>query len=75
MLSETFRKQLNDLHQTQIFNIEIDIIFTVIVSYWISITYNRNFTSTLISIILISIIIHRIFRINTFINRLIFGNV
>lgn len=73
MFSEVFRQRLEKLHQYKIFGVELDIIFMLFISYWISWNYNVNFYKTLLYVIIISIIVHRIFRINTTLNKYIFG--
>lgn len=75
MFSEKTRKRLEDLHRTKILGIDLDILFTVLISYYISQTYKKNFYNVLITIVLISVIVHRTFRINTRLNEIIFGRV
>lgn len=68
-------KRLEELHRIQIVGIDLDILFTLIISYYISLTYHHNFYKVLFIILILSIIVHRIFRINTRLNEMIFGNV
>jgi hypothetical protein len=75
MLSEATRQRLEKLHRIQILGIDLDILFTIIVSYYITNAYKKNFFQILITILVISIIVHRTFRINTRINEMIFGKV
>lgn len=75
MLSEETRVRLEKWHRVQIMGIDMDILFTVFLSYYITTNYRRNFYQVLISVLLISIIVHRLFRINTRINQMIFGKV
>lgn len=75
MLSENNRQRLEKLHRIQILGIDMDILFMLIVSYYISNTYKKNFLQVLIIILVISVIVHRTFRINTRINEMIFGKV
>ena len=75
MFSETTRKRLEGIHRIQIVGIDLDIIFTLTISYYISLTYHYDFYKVLFIIVLISIIVHRIFRINTRVNEMIFGKV
>ena len=75
MFSETTRKRLEEIHRIQIVGIDLDIIFTLTISYYISLTYHYNFYKVLFIIVLISIIVHRILRINTRVNEMIFGKV
>jgi hypothetical protein len=73
MLSEATRQYLEKLHRIQIFGIDLDILFMLIVSYYIANSYKKNFFQVIIIILIISIIVHRTFRINTRINEMIFG--
>lgn len=75
MLSETNRQRLEKLHRIQILGIDMDILFMLIISYYISNIYKKNFTQVIITILFISIFVHRIFRINTRVNEMIFGKV
>ncbi len=73
MFSEETRKQLEELHRLKILGIDLDILFMILISYYITRTYNYNFYNVLIIVFIISIITHRIFKINTRINEIIFG--
>lgn len=75
MFSEQTRKQLEELHKIQIIGIDLDILFTTVISYYIANVYNYNFYKVILIVFLVSSFIHRIFRINTRINELIFGKV
>lgn len=75
MFSETTRKRLEEIHRIQIVGIDLDIIFTLTISYYISLTYHYDFYKVLFIIVLVSIIVHRILRINTRVNEMIFGKV
>lgn len=76
MISENTRKRLENLHRIQVFGIvDLDILFTIMISYYITITYKVNFYKVLISIVVISVIVHRMLRINTRLNEMIFGKV
>ena len=75
MFSETTRKRLEEIHRIQIVGIDLDIIFTLTISYYISLTYHYDFYKVLFIIVLISIIVHRMLRINTRVNEMIFGKV
>ena len=75
MFSEKTRKTLEELHRKKILGIDLDILFTLLISYYISQTYKKNLYQVLIIIALISVIVHRTFRINTRINEIIFGRV
>lgn len=75
MLSETTRQHLERLHRIQILGIDLDILFMLIVSYYIANTYKKNSFQVFIIVLVITIIVHRTFRINTRINEIIFGKV
>jgi hypothetical protein len=75
MFSKDTRQRLENFHRIQILGIDLDILFTIFISYYISNHYKKNFNQVLITILFISIIVHRIFRINTRINEVIFGKV
>jgi hypothetical protein len=75
MLSEVTRQRLEKLHRIQILGIDLNILFMVIVSYYIANTYKKIFFQVLIIILVINVIVHRTFRINTRINEMIFGKV
>ena len=61
-------------HSYRIFNIAIvDVIFTLIGGYIISKFFGYKIKDTIIILFLIGIIMHRIFCVDTTINRLIFG--
>lgn len=40
MFSEETRKQLEELHKLKILGIDLDILFMILISYYITITYN-----------------------------------
>lgn len=75
MLSENTRQYLERLHRIQILGIDLDILFMLIVSYYVSNTYKKSYLQVFIIVLVISIIVHRTFRINTRINEMIFGKV
>lgn len=72
---DELRQQIEDIHLYKIAGIELDIIFTVLITYWISENYHKDFYTTLLYVIIISVAVHRIFRINTSLNKYIFGKV
>ena len=53
MFSEKTRKRLEELHRIQILGIDLDILFTLLISYYISQTYKQKFYQVLIIIVLI----------------------
>ena len=69
-----FGKPKDGLHSIRIFNIAIiDLILTIIGSFIISKWMNWNFFNTIIVLLIVGIILHRVFCVNTTINKLIFG--
>ena len=72
---DELRQNIEDIHLYKIGGIELDIIFTIFITYCISENYHKDFYTTLLYVIIISIAVHRIFRINTTLNKYIFGKV
>lgn len=69
-----FGKEKTGVHSYRIFNIAIvDLISTIIVSWIISKYFNLNFNETSIALLLLGIISHRIFCIETTIDKLLFN--
>lgn len=68
-------KRLEEIYRIQIIGIDLDIILTLTTSYYISLIYYYNFYKVLFVIALRSIIVNRIFKINTRVNEMIFGKV
>jgi hypothetical protein len=74
--STIFGKPNEGIHSYRIFDLAImDIIFTIIGVFIISIIFKLNFLRTLIITFILGIILHRLFCVNTKINTMIFGNV
>jgi hypothetical protein len=72
--STIFGKPNEGIHSYRIFDLAImDIIFTIIGVFIISIIFKLNFLRTLIITFILGIILHRLFCVNTKINRIIFG--
>ena len=72
--STIFGKPNEGIHSYRIFDLAImDIIFTIIGVFIISIIFKLNFLRTLIITFIIGIILHRLFCVNTKINKMIFG--
>ncbi len=62
------------LHSIRIFNIAIiDVAMTIIAAYFISHFTQYNFYYTLISLFILGIFFHKIFCVNTTINKLLFS--
>jgi len=73
-LSEIFGRPNEGAHSYRFMNLAIvDILGTIIGAFIIAKIFKLNFTVTLIVIFIIGIILHRLFCVNTTINKLIFG--
>jgi len=59
MLSEITRQHLERLHRIQILFIDLDILFMLIVSQYVSNTYKKSYFQVFIIVLVISIIVHR----------------
>jgi len=69
-----FGEPKTGIHSYRIFDLAImDIIQTIIGGYIISIYFGYDKIKTIIWLFIIGILIHRIFCVNTTINKLIFG--
>ena len=74
--SDIFGKPNEVVHSYRIFNIAIvDVISTIIGALIISYIFNINFILLLIFMFLLGIVLHRLFCVNTTINKLIFGEI
>jgi len=74
--SEIFGKPNEGVHSYRIFNLAIiDILLTIIGAFIIAKLFNYNFMVILIIIFILGIILHRLFCVNTTINKFIFGNI
>ena len=75
MKDDTFGKVGEGIHSYRVFNLAIiDVLFTILGSYFISYIFDISFLTVLIVIFLIGIILHRKFNVKTTIDKLIFGN-
>ena len=73
-LKEIFGKEGEGVHSYRVFNIAIvDVIATIIGAYLLSIFFKINFWIILIILFILGIILHRLFCVNTTINKFIFG--
>ncbi len=71
---DIFGKPNQGLHKYRIFNIAIiDLVFTIIVAYFISTQFKISFSKTFIILMIIAIIIHKLFGVETTINKFIFN--
>lgn len=67
-------KPKKGIHSYRIFNIAIaDVIMTIIGAVIISYLFKFNFCTTLIILFLLGIIAHRIFCVNTTVDKLLFS--
>jgi len=74
--SDIFGRPNEGVHSYRLFNIAIvDVVSTIIGAMIISYVFNINFILILILLFLLGIVLHRLFCVNTTINKLIFGNV
>lgn len=71
-----FGEERKGFHSYRLFDIAIgDFIGTVIIAVIISYYTKYNFLITLVTLLLLGIIAHRLFCVNTKINMMIFGKV
>lgn len=72
--SEIFGKPKEGVHSYRILDLAIvDIIMTIIGAITITLIFKINFFLILIFLFLLGIFLHRLFCVNTTINKLIFG--
>ena len=71
-----FGKENEGVHSYRFLNLAIvDVILTIVGAFMLSYFFKFNFFLILILLFLIGIVLHRIFCVNTTINKLIFGYV
>jgi len=64
------------VHAYRIFGVAaVDLSLTILAAYFISEHFKTHFVYTLIVILLLGIVVHRLFCVNTTINKLVFGTV
>lgn len=69
-----FGKPGEGVHSYRFFNIAVvDVIATIIGAFIISFLFNDNFFSILLLLFLLGIVLHRLFCVNTTINKFLFG--
>lgn len=74
--SNIFGKPNEGVHSYRIFNIAIvDVIATLLGGLLISYLFNINYFIVITVLFLLGIVLHRLFCVNTTINKLIFGDV
>lgn len=73
-LSEIFGRPNEGVHSYRFMNLAIvDVLATIIGAFIIARIFNWNFFLTLLVIFILGIILHRLFCVNTTINKFIFG--
>lgn len=69
-----FGKERQGFHSWRLFDIAIgDLLLTIIGAYLLSFALKTQFIITFITVLVIGVIVHRLFCVNTKINTLIFG--
>ena len=72
--SNIFGEPNTGLHKYRFLDLAIiDVLLTVLLGFFISKIFKKTFWKVIIVLFLIAIIFHRIFCVNTTINKLIFG--
>jgi hypothetical protein len=72
--SDIFGKPNEGAHSYRFLNLAIvDVILTIIGSFIIAKLFNLNFPLVLLFIFILGVILHRLFCVNTTINKFIFG--
>ena len=74
--SDIFGKPKTGFHSYRVFDIAIfDLLGTIAISGLLSYVFNFNFSIVLLILLFLGIILHRLFCVNTTINKLIFGEI
>jgi len=74
--SDIFGKPNEGVHSYRIFNIAIvDVIATLLGALIINYIFKINYFIVLVILFILGIVLHRLFCVNTTINRYIFGNI
>ena len=69
-----FGKEREGIHKYRIFDIAIvDVIGTILLGVVIAYYFKLNYYITILLLFIIAIILHRLFCVNTTINKLLFG--
>lgn len=72
--SEIFGRPNEGAHSYRFMNLAVvDVLGTIIGAFIIAKVFNLNFFLTLLILLILGIILHRLFCVNTTINKLIFG--
>ena len=71
-----FGKPKDGAHSYRILDIAIvDVLATIVLSIIISKIFNKSFLIVLLCLFILGIILHKLFCVNTTVNKLIFGEV
>jgi hypothetical protein len=71
-----FGKEGEGAHSIRLFNIAIiDLILTLIGAFLISLFFKINFFIVFLILMILAIILHRLFCVNTTLNKMIFGEI
>ena len=74
--SNIFGKEKKGLHRYRVFNLAIvDVIGTFIIAFGLAYLFKWSLWITIICTFGMAIVLHRLFCVNTTINRIIFGSV
>ncbi len=74
--SDIFGKPKTGFHSFRIYDIAVnDLLGTILVSGLISYSFDFNFIFVLIILLCLGILLHRLFCVNTTVNKFLFGNV
>lgn len=67
-------KPSEGMHSIRIFNIAIiDVIFTIIGAYLLSLYFNFKFSISLLFLFVLSIVFHKLFCVNTTVTKFLFN--
>lgn len=73
---DVFGKEGSGIHSYRVFDLAIiDVVLTVLGGVILAWIFNWNYILTIIIVFLIGILFHRLFCVNTTINKMIFGQV
>jgi hypothetical protein len=71
-----FGKEGEGAHSIRFFNFAmVDVIMTIVGAFFISLFFKINFFIVFFILMLIAIILHRLFCVNTTLNKMIFGEI
>ncbi len=71
--SNIFGKPNEGIHSYRLFNLAIvDVVFTIIIAYFIAKYFKYNFIHTLIGLFILGIVMHKLFCVKTTINNILF---